>query len=66
MIVPGAADSLDVLRWRVSLDPFIEFMVNLVAKLFVIGFFFSDSSGFVAIVGILGRRVFSRRRSWST
>ena len=75
MLVPGAADSLDVLWWRVSLDPFIEFRVNLVAVLFVVGVFFSDSSRGAVIVGLLDRVVFSffrsvvgvvAWRSWST
>ena len=35
------------------MDPFIEFRVNLVTVLFVVGVFFSDSSRGAVIVGIL-------------
>ena len=63
MLVPGAADSLDVLWWRVRLNPFIEFRVNLVAVLFVVGVFFSDSSRGAVFVDLLDRVVFSFFRS---
>ena len=57
------------------MNPFIEFRVNLVTVLFVVGMFFSDSSRGAVFVGILDRVVFSffrsvvgvvAWRSWST
>ena len=57
------------------MDPFIEFRVNLVTVLFVVGLFYNDSSRGAVIVGILDSVVFSffrsvvgvvAWRSWST
>ena len=57
------------------MHPFIKFRVNLVAVLFVVGVFFSDSSRSTFIIDLLDRVVFSffrsvvgvvAWRSWST